>query len=60
VQILEALRLKRLRLRGWIAVEYGRPRGVALLEPHHRAVLEVDGGKKNHDARPAPARRGQG
>ena len=48
VQILEALRLEGLRLRGRIAVEHGGARHVALLEAHASAVLEVDGGKQDH------------
>ena len=43
MQILEALRLERARLRRRIAVEHGRVRHVALVEPHAGAVLEVDG-----------------
>ena len=49
VQILEALRLERPRLRRRIAVKHGRARHVALLEPHAGAVLEVDGGEQDHD-----------
>ena len=48
MQILEALRLERLRLRGRVAVEHGRARHVALLQPHADAVLQVDGGKQDH------------
>ena len=48
VQILEALRLERPRLRRRIAVKHRRARHVALLEPHACAVLEVDGGKQDH------------
>ena len=55
-QILEALRLERLRLRRRIAVEHGRARHVALLEPHADAVLEVDGGEQDHDYTPVRQR----
>ena len=48
MEILEALRLERARLRRRIAVEHGRARHVALLEPHAGAVLEVDGGEQDH------------
>ena len=48
VQILEALRLERLRLRRRIAVEHGRARHVALLQAHGEAVLQIDGGKQDH------------
>ena len=50
VQIFEALHLEGARLRRRIAVEDGRARHVALLEPHGEAFLEVDGGKE--DQRP--------
>ena len=50
MEILEALRLERLRLRRRIAVKDGRARHVALLEPHADAVLEIDGGKEDHDS----------
>ncbi len=48
VQIFEALALERQRLRGRIGVEHGRTRHVALLQPDAFAVLQVDGGKKDH------------
>ena len=48
VEILEALRLERPRLRRRIAVKHRRARHVALLEPHAGAVLEVDGGEQDH------------
>ena len=41
-----AAKLRGLRRR--IEVEHGRARHVALLEAHALAVLQVDGGKKNH------------
>ena len=47
MQIFEALRLERLRLRGRVAVEHGGARHVALLQAHADAVLEVDGGKQD-------------
>ena len=49
MEIREALRLERPRLRRRIAVKHRRARHVALLEPHAGAVLEVDGGEQNHD-----------
>src|SRR5262249_22469356 len=49
VEIFEAQRLEGLRLRRRIAVKHRRARHVALLEPHAGAVLEVDGGKEDHD-----------
>jgi hypothetical protein len=49
VEIFEAQRLEGLRLRRRIAVKHRRARHVALLEPHACAVLEVDGGKEDHD-----------
>ena len=48
VQILEPLRLERLRLRRRIAMEHGRARHVALLQPHRLAFFEIDGGKEDH------------
>ncbi len=48
VEILEALALEGMRLRRGIAVKHRGARHVALLEPHADAVLEVDGGKKDH------------
>ena len=48
VQIFEALRFEGARLRRRIAVEHGRARHVALLEPHGEAFLQVDGGKEDH------------
>ena len=48
MQIFEALRLEGARLRRRIAVEHGRARHVALLQPHAGAVLEVDGRKQDH------------
>ena len=48
VQIAEALGGERLRLRGRIAVEHGRARHVALLEPHREAFLEIDRGEQDH------------
>ena len=48
VQILEALRLEGMRLRGRIAVKHGRARHVALLQAHGEAVLQIDGGKQDH------------
>ena len=48
MQIFKALRLEGARLRRRIAVEDGRARHVALLEPHAGAVLEIDGGKQDH------------
>ena len=59
VEVLEALRLERLRLRRRIAVEHGRARHVALLEAHAEAVLEVDGGKQDHGALSRHARAGR-
>jgi hypothetical protein len=32
-------------------VKHGRPRHVALLEPHADAVFQIDGGKQNHGMR---------
>ena len=58
MEILEALRLERVRLRRRIAVEHGRARHVALLEPHAGAVLEVDGGEQDHGLTRAGARNG--
>src|SRR6266851_2254201 len=49
VEILEAHRLEGSRLRRRIALKHGGARHVALLKPHACAVLEVDGGKENHD-----------
>src|SRR5262249_8344565 len=49
VEIFEAQRLEGLRLRRRIAVKHRRARHVGLLEPHACAVLEVDGGKEDHD-----------
>src|SRR5215472_9489976 len=49
VEIFKAQRLEGLRLRRRIAVKHRRARHVALLEPHASAVLEVDGGKEDHD-----------
>src|SRR5258708_3259801 len=49
VEILEAHRLEGSRLRRRIALKHGGARHVALLEPYACAVLEVDGGKENHD-----------
>ena len=48
MQIFEALRCERLRLRRRIAVEHGRARHVALLQAHGMAVLQIDGGKQDH------------
>src|SRR5665213_3547293 len=48
VQMLEALRLKRMRLRRRIAVEHSGARHVALLEANGEAVLQVNGGKQDH------------
>ena len=45
VEMPEALRLERKRLRRRIAVEHGRARHVALFEAHAQAVLEIDGGE---------------
>ncbi len=48
MKIFKALRLKGQGLGGWIFVEDGGLRHVALLEAHAAAVLEVDGGEKDH------------
>ena len=48
VQMPEALRLERVRLRRRIAVEHGGARHVALLQAHGEAVLQIDGGKQDH------------
>src|SRR5262245_3204615 len=48
VEIFEALRRERPRLRRRIAMKHRRARHVALLEPHAGAVLEIDGGKEDH------------
>ena len=48
VQMLEALRLEGMRLRRRIAMEHGRARHVALLQPHGEAFLQVDGGEQDH------------
>ncbi len=48
MQMAEALRLERMRLRGRIAVEHGRARHVALLQAHREAVFQVDGGEEDH------------
>src|SRR5262249_17424473 len=47
VKILEALRLKALRLRGRIAIENRRARHVALFQSNRDSVLEVNGGEKD-------------
>jgi hypothetical protein len=48
MQMAKTLRFKRVRLRGGIAIEHGRARHVALLQAHRDAVLQVDGGEKDH------------
>ena len=48
MQIFEPLLGERARLRGGVGVEHRRLRHVAAQEPHAFAVLEVDGGKKDH------------
>ena len=48
VQVLEALHFEFARLRRRIAMENGRARHVALLQPHGEAFLEVDGGEQDH------------
>ena len=48
VEIVEALGGKPARLLGRIAMKHGRARHVALLEADREAVLEIDGGKKDH------------
>ena len=50
MKILETLLFERARLRRWIAVEYGRTRHIALLEPDGEAFLEINSGKKDHGA----------
>src|SRR3972149_2300492 len=55
VQVLEPLRLEQMRLPGRVAVKDGRAVHVALLQAHAQAVLEIDGGKEGHCARPAPS-----
>ncbi len=48
VEIFEALMLERRRLCRRIEIEHGRARHVALFEAHALAVLQIDGGEKNH------------
>ncbi len=48
VQIFEALRGEATRLRRRLKIEHGRTRHIALFEAHALAVLQVDGGKKDH------------
>ena len=48
VQILKALRGEARRLRRGIEIEHGGAVHVALFEAHALAVLEIDGGKKDH------------
>ena len=48
MQILETLLFERARLRCRIAVEYGRTRHIALLQPDSEAFLEIDSGKEDH------------
>ena len=49
VQMLEALRLEHMRLRRRVAIEDGGARHVALLQANGQAVLEIDGGKQDHE-----------
>src|SRR6185312_12108303 len=48
VQILKSLLLEGARLRRRIAMENRRARGIALLQTHGEAVLEIDRGKEDH------------
>ena len=48
VQIFEALLLEGARLRSRVAMENGRARHVALLQPNGKAFLEVDSGEQDH------------
>ena len=48
MEIFEPLGGERPRLSGGVGAEYGRPRPVALDQANALAVLEIDGGKKNH------------
>ena len=48
MQIFEALRGEAARLRRRIEIEHGGARHVALFEAHALAVLQIDGGKKDH------------
>ena len=48
VQIFEPLRGEARRLRRGIEVEHGRARHVTLFKAHALAVLQVDGGEKDH------------
>ncbi len=48
VQVFEALGFEGAGLRRRIAVEHGRARHVALLQPHGEAFLQIDGGEKDH------------
>ena len=50
MQPLEALRREGGGLGGRVGAEHGRLVHVALFEAHALAVLEVDGGKEDHDA----------
>src|SRR4051812_35611751 len=49
MEIFEALRLEIARLCGGIEIEHGGARHVALFEANALAVLEIDGGEKDHD-----------
>ena len=48
MQIFKTLLGEGARLRRGIEVEHGRARHVALFEAHALAVLQIDGGKKDH------------
>jgi len=48
VQMLKALLLEGVRLRGGIPVENCGTSHIALLQPNGDSLLEIDGGKKNH------------
>src|ERR1700694_5679514 len=55
MQIFETLRGETARLRRRLKIEHGRARHVALFQAHALTVFQVDGGKKNHVALPAPS-----